>query len=159
MKLEQKKIGLKNRAQTKKGFRVYANAQTALITHPTRLKIIEILRSGNKSTRELEKETKENRMNLYYHLNLLLDENIIKIVSTTREKIYSLEKESTDGKTIPISMKLEIPKNVNDKKDFYSKLSDLVKVSVSVIPQVDILTLQNRKYNSITFVLKSEEEE
>ncbi|OLS16446.1 MAG: hypothetical protein HeimC3_53890 [Candidatus Heimdallarchaeota archaeon LC_3] len=157
--MEQKKIGLKNRAQTKKGTRLYANAQTTLISHPTRLKILEVLRSGNKSTRELELETRENRMNLYYHLNLLLEEKIIKIVSTTREKIYSIEKESTDNEPVPISMKLEIPKNADNKKAFFSKLNDLVKNSDSAIPKIDILSLQIKKYNSLTFVLETEKED
>lgn len=156
--MEQKKIGLKNRAQTKKGVRVYANPKTTLISHPTRLKILDVLRSGNKSTRELEDETKENRMNLYYHLNLLMEEKIIKIVSTTREKIYSLERGFTEDNPFPISMKLAIPKKINDKKLFFSKLDDLITFSDSVIPQVDILSLQKRKYSSITFVLESEGE-
>ncbi|MHA1983266.1 MAG: winged helix-turn-helix domain-containing protein [Candidatus Hodarchaeales archaeon] len=152
----EKKIGLKNKTQTKKGERVYANAQTTLFSHPTRLKILEALRSGSKSTREIQKEAEiDDRMKLYYHLNLLVEEKIIKIIGTTKEKIYSLDTGSSKRKSLPISLKLEIPKNPIKKKEFFKVLGDLLDKSDYFIPEIDIKSLKTDEYSTLTLVLET----
>lgn len=153
-----KKFGLKNKAQTKKGERVYANAQTTLFSHPTRLKILEALRTGSKSTREIQKDGKiDDRMKLYYHLNLLVEEKIIKIVSTTKEKFYSLVTSSSNDSTMPISLKLQIPKNRNKRNEFYIALGNLLKASEYFIPNLKPDNLDANNYSTITLVLETKE--
>jgi hypothetical protein len=95
-------------------------------------------------------------MNLYYHLNLLVEEKIIRIVSTTREKTYSLETDSKKYESLPISIKIAIPREQNEKNEFYKLLSQLLQKSDYVIPQIDIEKLEKKKYNSLTLVLETD---
>ena len=59
--MDDKKNKLKKDSQTKKGHRTYADPQSTLLAHPTRQQILETLKDGKKTTKELEKITGENR--------------------------------------------------------------------------------------------------
>lgn len=81
---------LKPNTLTKKGKRQYANPQATLYSHPTRIKILSNLQSGEKSTAELESLIGENRVNLYHHLNLLEHDMVIKSEILDRKKVFKL---------------------------------------------------------------------
>ena len=55
----------------KKSTRVYSSKLLSALSHPLRVSIFELIQKGAKTTIELEKILKENRVNLYHHLNVL----------------------------------------------------------------------------------------
>ncbi|MFQ5866931.1 MAG: ArsR/SmtB family transcription factor [bacterium] len=72
---------MKNNSVEEKIYEVHAELCSAL-SHPRRLKILNLLRDGEKSVKELLEQVKTNKANLSQHLTVLRKQ---KIVSTRRE--------------------------------------------------------------------------
>jgi len=130
-----KKQGLKRKAKTKQGQRIYATPQSTLINHPTRLKILESLSAEKvKTTRQLESITKENRFNLYYHLNLLEVEGLLSVSTQNREKQYRLNDQNLKNEIL--NFRLQIPKDPIKRKLFLTTLEELIHISSKTIPRI-----------------------
>lgn len=152
-----KKQGLKRKASTKKGKgqRIYATPQSTLINHPTRLKILEALSlEKTQTTRELESFTNENRVNLYYHLNLLEVEGVLMVSTINREKHFQLKKQQLQPELL--SIKLQVPKDNNKRSFFMQKLNDLFSNADKTIPNIDIDKLADNSVDWIVIQFESE---
>lgn len=130
---------MKNNTITKKGQRKYADAQSTLFTHPTRMKILAQLETGKKTTTELEKLTGENRVNLYHHLNLLENELLIISEKSNRQKYFQLNSKSNDkilqdSENVILSIKLE--NKPLKKEKVFQLLNKLLDESESKIPPI-----------------------
>jgi len=83
----------KARGIKQKPMRSYIKTATKAATHPVRSSILKSLKDSAKSTVELEEITGEARYNLYHHLNLLEDVDLVKWkLKDNKTKIYSLKK-------------------------------------------------------------------
>lgn len=60
--------------------------QIKALAHPLRLKILQILTEQLLTTRELAKELEENQANLYRHLEILTEANLIHVVKTEQKR-------------------------------------------------------------------------
>ena len=67
----------KARGIKQKPMRSYIKTATKAATHPVRSSILKSLKDSAKSTVELEEITGEARYNLYHHLNLLEDVDLV----------------------------------------------------------------------------------
>ncbi|HKZ41335.1 MAG TPA: winged helix-turn-helix domain-containing protein, partial [Candidatus Hodarchaeales archaeon] len=112
----------------------YANPKSTLITHPTRLKILEALQSGRKTVKDLEGYTKEDRINLYYHLTLLEAEELVVANVAGREKSFQLLKPQSD--VTPVSFRLVVPSDLAKRQHFIEKLQQLRLASAGSIPEL-----------------------
>ena len=131
---------MKEQTITKKGQRKYADPQGTLFNHPTRMKILENLQTGKKTTLELEKLTGENRVNLYHHLNLLENESLISSEKQNRQKYYNLKKNSNDKRNIDpenVILYFHISQSLEKKSVIIQLLNKLLDESFSKIPHID----------------------
>ena len=69
----------KNPAGMNKGARVYLANATKAVAHPIRLSMLKILKVSPKSTAELQEETGADRYNLYHHLNVLVESDLVEL--------------------------------------------------------------------------------
>jgi len=129
--LKNKFHSIKSVAKTKRGKRQYANPEATLLTHPTRMKIIDSLKSGHKSTTEIESLVGENRINLYHHLNLLESENIISSTVINRQKMFRIAENKFSIQTQVLV--LSIPNSIEIKKMVIKSLSDIIRITDSNI--------------------------
>ncbi len=143
-----KKQGLKRKAKTQQGQRIYATPQSTLINHPTRLKILESLSPEKaKTTRQLESITKENRFNLYYHLNLLEVEGLLSVSTQNREKQYTLNEQNL--KTKILNLRLQIPQDPIKRKLFLTALEELITRASKTVP---IISKSNLKTDKVAWI-------
>jgi DNA-binding transcriptional ArsR family regulator len=73
--------------------RDYISLTSKAVAHPVRQKILHSLKESAKSTTKLEEELGENRYNLYHHLEILVDADLI-------EKKVGVNKEKDGGKRL-----------------------------------------------------------
>ncbi len=74
-----------------KGARIYLKSAVKAASHPVRSKILKTLKAGSMSTPDLEEAVGENRYNLYHHLDVLIESDIIhEILSGKKSKYYQL---------------------------------------------------------------------
>ena len=131
---------MKEQTITKKGQRKYADPQGTLFNHPTRMKILENLQTGKKTTLELEKLTGENRVNLYHHLNLLEKESLISSEKQNRQKYYNLKTDSNDQRKIDpenVILTFYIFQSTEKKSTVIQLLNRLLEESDSIIPHLE----------------------
>ena len=124
--MKKKSRSIKYITKTKKGKRQYADPDATLFTHPTRAKIIDLLKDGKKTTGELESLIGENRINLYHHLNLLESEAIVTSTIANRQKIFEISKDNIPDPQI-IIIKIPNLKNIQEEvMNSFSKIFSLV---------------------------------
>ncbi len=76
---------------TNKGARTYLKSAVKAASHPVRSKILKTLKLGAMSTPDLEEAVGENRYNLYHHLDVLIQSDLIhEIDSEKKSKYYQL---------------------------------------------------------------------
>ena len=74
-----------------KGARTYLKSAVKAATPPVRMKILKTLKAGSMSTPDLEEAVGENRYNLYHHLDVLIQSDLIhEIDSEKKSKYYQL---------------------------------------------------------------------
>ena len=74
-----------------KGARTYLKSAVKAASHPVRSKILKTLKAGSMSTPDLEEAVGENRYNLYHHLDVLIESDLIsEIRSGKKSKYYQL---------------------------------------------------------------------
>jgi DNA-binding transcriptional ArsR family regulator len=74
-----------------KGARTYLKSAVKAASHPVRSKILKTLKAGSMSTPDLEEAVGENRYNLYHHLDVLIESDLIhEIDSGKKSKYYQL---------------------------------------------------------------------
>ena len=76
-----------------KGARIYVDSALSAATHPIRKNILKLLKKKSLSTIDIENNTKENRYNLYHHLNVLEKSGLIKVDNKKTEgklKFYQM---------------------------------------------------------------------
>lgn len=146
--LDDNRYKLKKQAKTKAGLRQYADPKSTLLNHPTRAKILEALSEGPKTTTELQTETQENRINLYYHLNTLESEGMIEYKIEHREKIFRLRKLNS---TIALAHQFRLipPKNKDQYDEFISILETLFKKADRIIPDFNPHNIKQENLESI----------
>ncbi len=62
-----------------------------LLAHPTRLKILDILRKNNKNSSEIQKELRRSQSTISKHLNMLSENNIIDFEKKDNVKYYKIK--------------------------------------------------------------------
>ena len=60
-----------------KGARTYLKSAVKAASHPVRNKILKALKGGAMSTPDLQESLNESRYNLYHHLDVLINSNLI----------------------------------------------------------------------------------
>ena len=76
-----------NKPKINKGARTYLKSAIKAASHPIRNKILKILKAGPQSTPSLEKETGENRYNLYHHLDVLVNSDLVKESNDSKKNL------------------------------------------------------------------------
>ena len=71
------------------GFTMQAEICKSL-SHPFRLKLIEVLKNGPKNVSEIENETEQAQPFISQHLRVLRDKKIVSCESKKQERYYSL---------------------------------------------------------------------
>jgi ArsR family transcriptional regulator len=84
------------------------------LSHPFRLKLIELLKIGQKNVSEIEKETNQPQPFISQHLKVLRDKKIVICERKKQERYYSL----TNSKILEICQLLS---ELADKKEIYTK--------------------------------------
>ena len=90
-------------------------------------------------------------------MNLLVEEGIIQIVSTTKEKVFSLVTSSSRDHSIPITLKLKIPKDETKKNNFFLTLKELIEKSDYFFPNINPQSLKTDDYITLTLLLEPKE--
>ena len=87
------RVGSGKQPKRVSGGRSYASDAVKATAHPTRALILKALRDQSRSTAELEELTGENRYNLYHHLDVLQQVDLIGFrMSEKRTKEFHLKK-------------------------------------------------------------------
>jgi DNA-binding transcriptional ArsR family regulator len=82
---------MKNSNKLNKGARTYLKSTVKAASHPIRNKILKVLKGGAMSTPDLQDALDESRYNLYHHLDILVNSNlIVEIEHTSKAKYYEL---------------------------------------------------------------------
>jgi len=125
----------KKKASLKKGkalrikqkpMRSYIQTATKAATHPVRSSILKSLKGSVKSTVELEEITGEARYNLYHHLNLLEDVDLVEWkLKDNKTKMYSLKKPRRPQVAVQIFDEGDIKRKPEEFKDFINTLSKM----------------------------------
>jgi len=68
---------MKKKDKYNRGARTYLEGAVKAASHPVRNQILRNLKKGPQSTIELEENVGENRYNLYHHLEVLIQSNLI----------------------------------------------------------------------------------
>ena len=122
----------KNPAGMNKGARVYLANATKAVAHPIRLSMLKILKVSPKSTAELQEETGADRYNLYHHLNVLVESDLVELKDLgDKGKCYSLKTPSKAQVALIILGKEEIK---TKQKAWAKVLSGLEEIEGEEIP-------------------------
>ena len=125
----------KAREVKQKPMRSYIKIATKAATHPVRSSILKSLKDSAKSTVELEEITGEARYNLYHHLNLLEDVDLVKWkLKDNKTKIYSLKKPKRPQAAVLIFDEDDIKEK---SEEFKSLINVLSKMEGRKIPHKD----------------------
>ena len=82
---------MKNSNKLNKGARTYLKSTVKAASHPIRNKILKVLKGGAMSTPALQEALNESRYNLYHHLDILVNSNLIEEKEhTSKAKYYEL---------------------------------------------------------------------
>jgi len=112
--------------------RSYIQSATKAATHPVRSSILKSLKDSPKSTVELEELTGEARYNLYHHLNLLEDVDLIEWkFKDSKTKVFSLKKPKRPQAAVLIFDKDDIKIK---QKEFTKLMDALVAMEGQEIP-------------------------
>ena len=123
---------IKNKARINKGARVYLANATKAVAHPIRLSILKSLKVAPKSTVELQEETESDRYNLYHHLKVLVESNLVELNDLGgKGKYYSLKAPSKPQAALILLGKEEIKGN---QKAWVKILSGLEEIEGERIP-------------------------
>ena len=92
---------MKNSNKLNKGARTYLKSTVKAASHPVRNKILKVLKGGAMSTPGLEESLNESRYNLYHHLDVLVNSNlIIEKKHSSKAKHYELITEDKPGASV-----------------------------------------------------------
>jgi len=92
---------MKNSNKLNKGARTYLKNTVKAASHPVRNKILKALKGGAMSTPDLEEALNESRYNLYHHLDVLVNSNlIIEKKHSSKAKHYELTTEDKPGASV-----------------------------------------------------------
>lgn len=142
----------------KKSNRVYSSKLLSALSHPLRVSIYELIQKGANTTIEMEKILKENRVNLYHHLNVLEKVGLIEsYFGDDRLKKFRL-KDQVDSSKTKLELNIsenEVENNLNEpnsvvvtptpknKKKFTSKVKEILDISgISLDKSIDIQQVQ-----------------
>jgi DUF438 domain-containing protein len=115
-----------------KPMRSYIKTATKAATHPVRSSILKSLKNSAKSTVELEEITGEARYNLYHHLNLLEDVDLVEWkLKDNKTKMYSLKKPSRPQAAVLIFDEDDIKEKLAEFQNF---INALIKMEGQEIP-------------------------
>ena len=82
---------MKNSNKLNKGARTYLKSTVKAASHPIRNKILKVLKGGAMSTPALQEALNESRYNLYHHLDILVNSNlIVEKEHASKAKYYEL---------------------------------------------------------------------
>ena len=117
---------MKNSNKLNKGARTYLKSTVKAASHPVRNKILKVLKGGAMSTPDLEEALNESRYNLYHHLDVLVNSNLItEKKHNSKAKHYELTTENKPGASVFIFTEDEVAnlkKNIAENKE-----ADLIK--------------------------------
>ena len=92
---------MKNSNKLNKGARTYLKSTVKAASHPVRNKILKVLKGGAMSTPDLEGALNESRYNLYHHLDVLVNSNLItEKKHISKAKHYELTTENKPGASV-----------------------------------------------------------
>jgi Fe2+ or Zn2+ uptake regulation protein len=121
-----------------KSSRSYIRLATKAATHPVRAQILKALKSGDKSTVDLESITGEARYNLYHHLNALEEAGFVgwKMRDNKTKLYHSKSPSRPDAKVLVFDKK-----DITEKKErFKALLNVLADIEGEDIQDVDKIT-------------------
>jgi DNA-binding transcriptional ArsR family regulator len=122
----------KTPAGMNKGARVYLANATKAVVHPIRRAVLKSLKTSPKSTAELQEETGQDRYNLYHHLKVLVDSDLVELKDLDdKGKCYSLKTPSKPQAAFIILGKEEIK---TKQKAWAKVLSGLEEIEGEEIP-------------------------
>ena len=122
----------KARRTKQKPMRSYIKTATKAATHPVRSSILKSLKDSAKTTVELEEITGEARYNLYHHLNLLEDINLVEWkLKDNKTKMYSLKKPRRPQAAVLIFDEGDIKEKLAEFQNF---INALIKMEGQEIP-------------------------
>ena len=116
---------MKNSNKLNKGARTYLKSTVKAASHPVRNKILKVLKGGAMSTPDLEEALNESRYNLYHHLDVLVNSNlIIEKKHSSKAKHYKLTTEDKPGASVFIFTEDDF------KKDYptWNSLLDVLEI-------------------------------
>jgi DNA-binding transcriptional ArsR family regulator len=115
-----------------KGARTYLKSAVKAASHPVRSKILKKLKAGSMSTPDLEEAVGENRYNLYHHLDVLIESDLIhKIRSGKKSKYYQLNTPKKPNVAVFIFTKEDF---IKDFTTWNKMLDGLEKIEGGKIP-------------------------
>jgi len=92
---------MKNSNKLNKGARIYLKSTVKAASHPVRNKILKVLKGRAMSTPDLEEALNESRYNLYHHLDVLVNSNLItEKKHSSKAKHYELKTEDKPGASV-----------------------------------------------------------
>jgi len=109
-----------------KGARIYVDTALSAATHPVRKKILKLIKKESMSTLDIEKNTNENRYNLYHHLSMLEESGLIEIdqeKSKSRLKFYKM---NYPEKPILAAFNFD-NSDIKEKNDLCNKLYETIE--------------------------------
>lgn len=121
-----------------KSSRSYIRPATKAATHPVRAHILKALKTGDKSTVELESITGEARYNLYHHLNALEEAGFVGWkMRDNKTKLFHAKSPAKPKATVLVFDKNDI----TDKKERFKALLDVLSdIEGEDIQDVDKIT-------------------
>jgi len=121
-----------------KSSRSYIRLATKAATHPVRAQILKALKTGDKSTVELESITGEARYNLYHHLNALEEAGFVGWkMRDNKTKLYRAKNPLRPDAKVLVFDKNDIKGN---EKRFKALLDVLADIEGEDIQDVDKIT-------------------
>ena len=109
-----------------KGARIYVESALSAASHPIRRKILKLLKKDPQSTLDLEKETNENRYNLYHHLDVLEKSGLIRIDKKKSEGKLKFYKMNYVKKPDMAAFSFD-EDEINDKSELCQKLYNVIE--------------------------------
>ena len=114
------------RNKLNKGARTYVDSALSAATHPVRKNILKLLKKESLSTLDIEKNTNEDRYNLYHHLNVLENSGLIKIDNNKSEGKLKFYKMNYPKKPIMAAFNFD-NSDIKEKTDLCNKLYETIE--------------------------------
>ena len=122
---------IKKRTRLNKGARTYLASTQKAFSHPVRRDILKTLKKGTCSSVDLEEIIGTTRYNLYYHLEVLIKEDLIsQSGSKKKKKSYSIKTSKKSNSKVFILSDEEISKNPKAWKRVLDGLEAIENVDI-----------------------------